>query len=294
MNEAARKPAGATVAKPTSEAMRIRFVESAPAGASIRHAFQQPRVCFATEEPISLADLPAARSWPEPAEELVVVFLAPGGGASAQLDAEWLSPPDHPEAPPAVACTVDGARVQWRPGRAIVECLPARRANVLAGLIDFAFHEGDLRGLERTLESHELQAAADVPLAYRIRRGDRSQWQRLGETIEALYRMRLTFARLEPRLAYPPRCLPRPARRIVARLQRGVALEARLETFSDRLEACEDLYEGATDRIADFRWYRGGHMLEWGILCFLFIEVLLLVGDLYLHYIDYLRGFDPE
>src|SRR5206468_3620296 len=108
----------------------------------------------------------------------------------------------------------------------------------------------------------------------------------LADTIEALYQMRLTFARLEPRLAHPPRSLSRPSRRLVARLLHYADLEARLESFSDRLEACEDLYEGATDRIADYRWYRGGHMLEWGILIFLMIEVLLLVGDLYLHYLD--------
>ena len=55
-----------------------------------------------------------------------------------------------------------------------------------------------------------------------------------------------------------------------------------------RLEACEDLYEGAHDRVADFCWYRSGHWLEVGIIAFLIVEVVLMSIELYIHIIEHM------
>jgi hypothetical protein len=53
----------------------------------------------------------------------------------------------------------------------------------------------------------------------------------------------------------------------------GSDVPSRLEAFDDRLDACQNLYEGAVDRIADFRWYRHGEILEITIVVLLILEL---------------------
>jgi hypothetical protein len=79
----------------------------------------------------------------------------------------------------------------------------------VAALTDFAFYEGELRALEVTVEAREGQAQADVAFAHRIRQRDRRHWKRFKELIEYFSQLRLTYVRLEPRLAmggapFPP------------------------------------------------------------------------------------------
>ena len=267
---------------------RIRFVDSAPPGARVRREFKHPRPRVAVEEVVGLGDLPAARAWPEPTDQFYVVFVPAGAAGEWQRKGDgWLAPPDQAEAAANVAVARDGYTVQWRPGRALVQGRVESPEALLSALTDFAFYEGELRDLERALEAHEAGAPADVARAHRIRFRDRKHWARLGETIEDLARMRLRYARLEPRLAKARRGMPAEARRLTAHLLARADVDARLEAFSDRLEACEDLYEGANDRVADYRWYIGGHALEIAIIGLLVLEVVLMGAELYLRCIDY-------
>jgi hypothetical protein len=267
---------------------RIRFVDTAPAGAAVVRRFRQPRACAAVEERVDPGALPREKDWPEPTDQLVVVFVPRAAAASWQKkDEGWLAPPAHPDAAPPVVIEREGYTIQWRPGRALVRGKVESADAVLAALAEFAFYEGELRTLEQALEAREATARADVARAHRVRFRDRRHWARLGETIEALAGMRLTFARLEPRLGKPTRALPVEARRVLARLLARADVEARLEALSDRLEACEDLYEGANDRVAEYRWYVEGHALEIGIIVLLVLEVLLMSADLCLRYLDY-------
>ncbi|HVZ33708.1 MAG TPA: hypothetical protein VG963_14855, partial [Polyangiaceae bacterium] len=58
---------------------------------------------------------------------------------------------------------------------------------------------------------------------------------------------------------------------------------ARLEALSDRLEALEEFYDAATQKVSEHRWYREGHLLEIGILLLLLFECALMGADIYLH-----------
>jgi hypothetical protein len=273
---------------PSVVVKRIRFLDRAPPGARVRREFAHPRPRVAVEEPAGLYDLPAATDCPEPTDRLVVVFVPRGAAPEWQeKGGGWLAAPDDPKAVAATVVERDGYAVHWRPGRALVEGGVDCPEGILAALTDFAFYEGELRELERELAAHETAAVADVGRAYRIRFRDRKHWARFGESIEDLARMRLLYARLEPRLARPRRALPVEARRVMAHLLARADVEARVQAFTDRLEACEDLYEGANDRVADYRWYIGGHALEIAIILLLLLEVLLLVADLFLRYLDY-------
>jgi hypothetical protein len=221
--------------------------------------------------------------WPEPTDHLVVVFVPRGAVAAWQeIGEKWLTPPDHPAALPTVVVERESYAVHWRPGKALVLGWVENPEALLAALMEFAFCEGELRVLEAALATREASATADVDQAHRIRFGDRKHWPVIGAHIEQLARMRLLFARLEPRLGKPTRAFPVEARRILARLLARADVDTRLEGFSSRLEACEDLYEGANDRIAEYRWYLEGHVLEIIIILLLGVEVVLMAADLYL------------
>jgi hypothetical protein len=239
----------------------------------------------AVEDAVDFGAMPPA-GWPEPTDELIVVLVPPGAPEPGQ---GWLAPPEHPDAPAAVTVRRSGVTVEWRPGRAVVHASADRFDGVLAGLADFAFYEGELRTLERTVEAGEATAVADTARGYRIQARDREHWPRFAALIEHFGSMRLTVVRLEPRLAKGSRSLPPQARWLMNRLLAKAGVETRLESFSNRLEACEDLYEGATDRVADYRWYRTGHRLEWGIIFLLLLEVALMGSDLYIRYLEYLE-----
>jgi hypothetical protein len=68
---------------------------------------------------------------------------------------------------------------------------------------------------------------------------------------------------------------------VAARLRRQARVADRLEWFSERLEAMEDLYEGAHDRVSDYRWFLHGQILEIGIVVLLLAEVVLMALELH-------------
>ena len=153
-------------------------------------------------------------------------------------------------------------------------------SSALAGISEFAFYEGELRRLESAIASIETSAVADAPIAYSIKAKTRNEWTRFEETMKSLALLRLTFAKLEPRLLTPSRALPIAGRRLFRQLSRRARIEDRLAAMTDRLEVCEDLYEGAVDRITDYRWFRKEMVLETIIVVLLLLEVLQLGGDM--------------
>ena len=235
--------------------MRIRFIADAPAGTEICRQFVDPRPLVSVKD---MGNQVAASS--ELMESLEIVsttdFKAPADKSAMVVDTEF-------------------GKASWQPARSV---LPAKGVDtLLPALIDFAFYEAELRRLEQAILPHQATADADVSLAYNIRESDRSQWARLYKTMEELYRLRLQFARLEPHLYSVDRTLPLAARRLFNRLCVKAKIEARLEALNDRMETIEDLYEGACDRITDYRNYRKGSLLEIGIIVLLGLEVVLLL-----------------
>ncbi len=170
--------------------LHIRFVGGASPVGKVRREFKQPRSCAAVEEFVQPSDLTIQKQWPEPTDHLDVVFVpeVSAGEWKERTDA-WMAPPGQPDAPQAVIVKRNGVEIHWRPGRALVVGGADHREEVIAALIDFAFFEGELRSLERTLESGEAEAQADVAHAYQIRFGQRRHWQRFAEKIKNLSQM---------------------------------------------------------------------------------------------------------
>jgi hypothetical protein len=283
-------PNAATAAaqSPAIAVTRVRFLTDAAPEAKVLRVFRQPHPCFAVEEAMEPGDL-ARQQLRQETDQLTVVSIAgTAAGEAKKFSGLMLEAADLSEASSTISIVVNGRSIQWQPGFALVQGRKVHGETdgvegVLAALIDFAFYEGELRGLERALDGRERDAQADVARAYRIRLRDRRHWLRIGETIESLAHLRLSYARLESELAKAPRSMDGDARQVMTRLLAEAEVEARLEAASNRLEAFEDLYEGATDRIADYRWYLSSEWLEVGIIILLVMEIVLLGFEIYRH-----------
>jgi hypothetical protein len=249
-----------------------------------RFRFTRPRQIVSVGESFDLSQLPKDHPWPEAFDDLFVILAPTALSADLRKTVDfWLSRPDHPDAPRAITLKLDSGTIRWRPSRAVLECSPANGEILLAALLGFASFEGELRRLEQQLLPFVDSAPADASLAYRIHQNGHADWDRLGKTMENLALLRLAFVQLEPALATFSRTLGAESRHACARLSSRSGIPARLESLTARLEACEDLYEGAVDRITDFRWYRKGEILETIIVVLLVLEVILMAWQLLLH-----------
>jgi hypothetical protein len=258
---------------PAVRVSHIRFAREAHAGESIHRRFTQPRSVVAVAQTAELSLL-EEQPWLDAIDDLYVILRSTPVPPEVRSTIDrWLAAPDHPDVPPPLIVEMDAGTIRWRPGRAVVEGKVDGCKNLVAALVDFAFFEGELRRLEQDLLPYEASAADDVAFAYQIRQADRIQWKRLGQTQQSISGLRLTFARLEPSLRSVSRALPPDAQEALTRLIAGSDVPSRLEAFDGRLEACQDLYEGAVDRIADFRWYRHGELLEIAIVVLLILEL---------------------
>ena len=263
---------------PPIAAWRIRFVPEPPSGARVLRSFADPVVAHAIVESVDPAAIADLRD-----DICIVHVLQPNSPAAQSIRETWIPAGDLP----ATIVSLEDGRLHWKNGRALLEGACADVTPILTAIAEFAFHEAQLRKLEEQLRPIEIAAPSHVSVAYQIRENDKAAWPRLAETAGQLAQLRLMAARLEPRAYCPPRDLPAPSRRLAARLATRADIEDRLEALSARLEACEDLYEGAIDRISEHRWGRKGSRLEMAIIALLSIEVILLLIDFAV------RAFNP-
>ncbi|HEV3021373.1 MAG TPA: hypothetical protein VGX76_02860, partial [Pirellulales bacterium] len=224
-------------------AQRIRFVAEPPGGTTPLLTLTDPVRRYAVCEEVA-SDVPPSE--PAAADELCVLFL-PGDSAMPvdwrHAAEEWLNGPG------AIELIVESDRVLWRPGRAVIIGGGERSAETLAGLVEFSFHEAELRKLECELEADWPRAEIDALLAHDV---DRRALARSAGAISEMSRRtalrRIRFARFSPRLEKPSFRLGEAARRMVDELAHEAEVADRLKHVDDRLEVFEGLYELANDR----------------------------------------------
>jgi hypothetical protein len=255
---------------------RIRFAFHSVSSGRVSRTFKHPRPCMAVEETSALADVPKK---PDSPDELFIVFVPARDAAAAEKFFRDSFTATEPDAP-ALDVKWRGDRVMWRAGLAVVYLGGPIRDELQTALVEFAFYEGELRRLEAEMDAREMPATDDVTRAHTIERRDKAHWPRFKDTIEALTRMRLMFAGLAPRFTEEANEPGPVARRFATHLLRHARAEARADALDARLEACEELYEGANDRVADHKGWHHGHVLEVIIIALLMMEVVLLCVDL--------------
>jgi hypothetical protein len=277
-------PAGAVPAGVV--ALRIRFRPGADAaGERVVTRFTDPHAALATASNLDPAALPAPVADPrrESVDDLVVVFV-PGGSAGfafVKAAEAFMVRPADPDAEPTIELVLRSDRVLWRPGRAAIIGAADRFDETLAGLVDWAFHEGELRRLERECDDDWHHFEADVPLVHQVSGGDLLRRPHVNAMTAAVTRRRMRYARLERRLEKANIALPGPARRMVAEFAVQAEVLDRMKSVDDRLEVYEDLYELANDRLSEYSYFIREYRLEFAIMLILGAEVALMAVELW-------------
>jgi hypothetical protein len=222
----------------------------------------------AARRPVALAELLAR---PAAAGDAVEIIFVDGHEVDPAVTA-WMKS----EARDAVVAGRPGRwEIRWRPGRAVIRGPAKFHDRLLAAVLAVDGTDRQLREIDRAIAPIEAAAPADVEFAYSVSITGRSRWKRFDRTMKTLSGLRLSLAKCDPggSGAETSPITRRAAEKLAARCR----LVDRAELISDRLEALEDLYEGAVDRIVDHRWYVIGITVEIVIVLLLAAETLLLI-----------------
>ncbi len=262
-------------------ATRVRFVETAPAGAVVVREFDDPQRRFAIVEPMAVEDLLGQSSGPEWAEEFYWLVCSESSSPEQELARarRWVARPAD-DAEPTVETMSRGDTLRWRPGRAWMCGSPEHVEENLAALIDFAFHEGELRKLEREVQNEWRTAEADIPLTYDLDGYALQQQFHVSEMTRHATLRRMRFARLERHLQSPALTLPAPARRLVADLLEQTEVSQRLRAADRRITVLEELYRACSARMLHLRQASRFARREQRMLILLIAQVALFAAAL--------------
>lgn len=246
--------------------VRIRYSTEHPDG-PVRRLFPGPVPVHAIETELA-----------EPATDAegLVVALVPHS-----CEREWKSRHDAFLGGSAATVRSPKLRLHRRTGRAVLIGSPDRFADVLAALIDFEHFNAELRRLEAELDRTEAETERDLPLFFEVTSSEHRTM--FAKRMEDYSRLRLEFARLEPRWHDAAPDLSPRAKAWVEKLLEQAGTAERSEAVSDRLELREELYEGAADRAADAAGWAHGHKLEVTIILLLVVEIAFMATELLLH-----------
>ncbi len=266
-------------------AQRICFVVKHAPGVMPLWTLSDPYSRVAVAEDVPLNGLFAlAPCGPPDSDAFYFVFLPSGSVTPIEWQRaaeQWMNEPSPLAECPTLDLVVQSDHVLWRPGRAVLVGNASRLDEIRAGLIDFSFHEGELRKLERELEADWPRAESDVSLAHDVDRRALVGCGHIGQMSQRTALRRIRFARLAPRLEKASTSLAGSTRRLVAELTLQAEVVDRLKNVDDRLEVFEDLYELANDRLAEFQHFRREYRLEAWIIVILVIEVLLMLFEIW-------------
>ncbi|MFM9059640.1 MAG: hypothetical protein ACKOSQ_11045 [Planctomycetaceae bacterium] len=242
---------------------------------------------------------PAIVQFPDSASRAVFVGLRPAvtaGDATAPAadltllvvparaaDAEGLAPEELAwveAAGPVQAIAVHGAALAWAAGRAAIRVEPARLDAVRAAVVEFCFHERELRAIEAEVAAGWPEVEADAPLAFEFRDRDADRRRALGERFRRTVSLRARLARLAPHLDRPPLHPPTLASQVGERLRERSRMAERAGFLTGQIEVQERVYDLCGQRSSDWALSRKSTTLEWAIVVLIAIETVLILVDL--------------
>jgi hypothetical protein len=178
---------------------------------------------------------------------------------------------------PGVMITLHGAQIFWQDGRAAIIASSERLAAAKTAVVEFAFHDGLLRSIERDIAARWPELEGDAPLAFDFHERWLRRRDELARRFQAFVLLRTRFVRLVPLVNRPPVYPPTLASQISERLRERTRIVDRLDFSDGQLEVFERVYELCAERSSEFVLARKGHVLEWIIIVFLAFQTLLLV-----------------
>jgi hypothetical protein len=247
--------------------VRIRYSTEHPDG-PVRRVFPGPVPVHAIETELA-----------EPSADAqgLVVALVP-----QSCEREWKNRHDAFLGGSAATVRSPKLRLHRRPGRAVLIGSPDRFTDVLAALVDFEYFHSALERFEVELDRTEAETGNDLPLFFEVTTSEHRTM--FAKRMEDYSRLRLEFARLDPRWHDAAPDLSPRAKAWVEKLQEQAGTAERSEAVSDRLELREELYEGAADRAADAAGWAHGSKLEVIIILLLVVEIGFMATELLLQF----------
>ncbi|MFM7107672.1 MAG: hypothetical protein ACKOZU_03580 [Planctomycetaceae bacterium] len=209
----------------------------------------------------------------------LALLVVPAGAA----DVEGLSPEALAwvgTGGPTQAIALHGAAVAWAPGRAAVRVEPARLDAVRAAVVEFCFHERELRAIEADVAAGWPDVEADAPLAFEFRDRDADRRRSLGERFRRTVSLRARLARLAPHLDRPPLHPPTLASQVGERLRERSRMAERAGFLDGQIEVRERVYDLCGQRSSEWGLSRKSTALEWAIVVLLAVETVLILVDL--------------
>jgi hypothetical protein len=263
----------------------IRFVQKAGSGQEVLLNFNDPIGQMAVSILPGL-DSMAKTLNTAPGDGIDVLTLAEQAhdhlGRNDEL-LQWVADATVPGTAPPIAITLHGARVIWSPRRAAILAAPERVEPFLLALVDFCYHEKELRKLESEVGENWPLLEMDAPLAYSVAKLDPERFENIGLRMDQTLKRRIRLARIAPRLYQPRPHLSLLANQLLDRLREKAHIEDRLEALDAQLEVFVRIYEMNSQRISDFKNSRQERTLEWVIIVLLATETLLLLLDVLHH-----------
>ena len=261
--------------------------EAPPADSVLLARFVNPQAFIAVAKVGPPSGLPPIGT--QTIDRFDVLFI-PAGSATPfeqQKEAEaWMAKGDDALAEPTIELLLRSDRILWRPGRALVQGAGDRFGELLAGLVDFAFHEGELRKLEQELDRDWPIYEADIRLTHSVGDAELQSRGHVDMMTHASTRRRMIFARLERPLEKASITLPGAARRLVSELMVQAEVLERMKSVDDRIEVYEDLYELANDRLCEYLYFSTELRIERWIVIVLFAELILTLWEVILQMQD--------
>lgn len=213
----------------------------------------------------------ALRALPDP--DGLTILALPAGQATPyelQVRAEaWMA---HDGTAPA-EIAVRSTRVLWRPGRAVCFGPPADAEDVIAGLLHFALAERALSALEADVEAQWPAWQQDIALTHGVGRRELARQRHVNAMTAAAHGQRLRFVRLEAALETPRAALPPIGRRVFGELVLQAEALSRLRALDDAIEAGQELYDTANDRLLEYSYFRREYVIEILILIVLLVDL---------------------
>ena len=172
--EASKSHVELPLAPSRSIVRHIRFVAKPAAGQSVVATFADPEPCVAVCATFEDGESLDIMTVVGPPNEHLVWSEEP---------LKWVA-----ESAPPVAITLHGAQVIWSTSRSAVQAAPDRMDTLLLALIDFCYHERELRKIETEIAESWPSLNEDTSLAYGVTARDRDRFEDVAVRMEQTLR----------------------------------------------------------------------------------------------------------
>jgi hypothetical protein len=271
-----RSPAGLP---PDAEVMQVAFVEKGQSGQQVLLVLP----ATVSRVAVTIGGEAAGSTTGSPVDLQVLTIPASKHDEAGLLAAarDWAGS-DRGDAAdsPVGLMTLQGAQVFWT-SRRVAIIAPADRLEALRrSLVEAFWYQSELLDLERSLADLWPQMELDLPLAFAFEEQAIRQKRELQDRFQQVLRIRARLARLRPFVHCPHLYPPTLASQVNERFRERNQMIHRHDFLHEQVQVFGDVYDACGQRASEFIQSRTGHMLEWGIVILLGVEVLLMGFDL--------------